>query len=222
MAIFDPEARNYDAWYSTPMGRFVDQLQTELAFDLLEWKPRMKLLEVGSGTGNFTEKLAKRGAEVTGIDLSAAMLAVAEEKLTPQELPITLKVMNAEKLDFSDETFDAVFSMVAFEFIEHVPKAVDELFRVVKKGGQIVIGTIAGDSPWSKLYHSETFQDTVYQHAHFHSLTAIKQWHPEQLVTIKEGLFIPPTAPEEDFNFKKEQQLKNKTQGGFLCAKWIK
>lgn len=222
MAIFDEEARAYDTWYTTKMGAFVDQVQTNLAFDLLEVPGEMTVLEVGSGTGNFTKKLVERGCMVTGIDVSSEMLDVAREKLGDAYPDVELHQMDVTDLKFPDNTFDAVFSIVTFEFVKDIEQALDELFRVVKEGGQIVIGMISGASEWSELYQSDLFQDSVYQYADFKTLEEVKAWRPDQLADYGEALFVSPVAEEDAFTTDNEKKLAGTKNGGFLCAKWIK
>lgn len=222
MAIFDQEATHYDDWYTTKMGKFVDEVQTDLAFGLLDVQEGMHILEVGSGTGNFTTKLAKRGMNVTGIDVSEEMLTKAKTKLADDYPAVELHQMDVTAIHFEDNSFDAVFSIVTFEFVTDIPKALNELFRVVKDGGQIVIGMIAGDSEWSELYGSDVFAGSVYEYATFKSLEQVKMWKPEQLVDIGEALFVSPAADEMDFTRDNEKKLMNTKNGGFLCARWIK
>lgn len=222
MAIFDKSASDYDAWYIDKKGNFIDKVETGLAFKLIEIKEGMKILDVGCGTGNFSIKLAKMGCQVTGIDISDEMLNAARKKVAEQNLDINLYNMNLYDLKFEDSTFDAVFSMSAFEFVEDVPKALDELFRVVKKNGQILIGTIAGNSSWSELYQSEAFKNTVFRYAKFITLEEIKSWNKEKLASYGECLFIPPDADDDNFNYETENKLSNTTNGGFICALWKK
>ena len=70
MAVFDQYATDYDGWYNEKRGSFVDKVETELAFKLLEIKRGMKVLDFGCGTGNFSIKLDKMGCNVTGVDVS--------------------------------------------------------------------------------------------------------------------------------------------------------
>ncbi|MDD2518149.1 MAG: methyltransferase domain-containing protein, partial [Synergistales bacterium] len=80
MAVFDDQAKKYDQWYMTSLGRHVDETETRCALELLRPGPGMKVLDVGCGTGNFSIKLVRLGCDVLGIDISREMLAVAGEK----------------------------------------------------------------------------------------------------------------------------------------------
>ncbi|NUN99959.1 MAG: methyltransferase domain-containing protein [Saprospiraceae bacterium] len=79
-AAFDRLAVQYDAWYTTPLGAFVNAREQALLFELTKVRPGEQALDVGCGTGNYTLALAQRGIQAMGVDLSPAMLAVAISK----------------------------------------------------------------------------------------------------------------------------------------------
>jgi len=106
--------------------------------ELLNLFPGAQLLEVGIGTG-LSLPLLSKNIEITGIDLSAKMLAKAEHRVKKLELNnVKLLKMDATILDFPDNSFDRV---LAAYFISTVPdpvKVVRELKRVCRPGGYIV------------------------------------------------------------------------------------
>jgi ubiquinone biosynthesis O-methyltransferase len=222
MAIFDNSASDYDAWYTDKKGSFVDMVETDLAFELLKVKKGMKILDMGCGTGNFSIKLAEKGCHVTGADISDEMLKIARKKASKLNHEIEFFNMDLKSLSFEDDTFDVVLSMSAFEFVDDPPKALQELLRVTKKDGQVLIGTIAGNSSWSRLYHSENFRNTVFKHAKFITLEEIKSWNSEKLADWGECLFVSPLDNEDYFNYETENNLSKTTNGGFICALWKK
>ena len=223
MAVFDKIADEYDQWYETKLGKFVDEVETKLAFSLFQPKPGMHVLDAGCGTGNFSIKLAQAGCRVTGIDISDEMLEIAKKKAQKMNLDIDFQVMDIYHLQFEDYTFDAVFSMAAFEFIEKPQEASKEMYRVLKRDGQLLIGTIHKDSHWGKLYLSEAFQkDSVFRHAHFKTLEELKNLDSEHLVDSGECLFIPPDIPEEQISWEKEKEFSTRERGGYICALWKK
>lgn len=223
MAIFDPIALSYDQWYESKMGKFVDDVETALAFSLFRPQKEMKILDVGCGTGNFSIKLAEMGCKVTAIDISEEMLGIARKKAVEKQLDIAFHKMDIYDLKFADHTFDGVFSMAAFEFIKEPKKAYEEMYRVLAKEGQLLIGTIHKDSHWGRLYLSKAFQEnTVFRYAHFKSMEELKGLDLKHLVASGECLFIPPDASEEDITMEKEQMLSKKERGGYICVLWKK
>lgn len=104
--------------------------------DVIGWlapKEGERILDVGCGTGTLTEKLAESGATVTGIDASAEMIAKAKEAYPNIEFFVN------DATDFSfDEKFDAVFSNATLHWINEQKKALQCIYKSLKKGGRFV------------------------------------------------------------------------------------
>ena len=223
MSVFDNDASTYDQWYETPMGRHVDDVETRCALALLQPFSGMKILDVGCGTGNFSLKLARMGCRVTGIDVSETMLAFAEQKAREEKLDVDFLIMDVCSLSFGDETFDAVTSMAAFEFLNDPELAMKEMFRVLKRNGALLIGTINRESPWGELYLSlAKKEDSVFRHARLKTEEDLRKFKSSSLVAVKECLFTPPDAKEDDLSREKENEFSHNGRGGFLCALWKK
>ncbi len=224
MSYFDEVANKYDSWYTTPMGRFVDEVETRLAFELFTPEKGMTVLDAGCGTGNFSIKLAERGARVTGIDLSTEMMAVAQEKARRRDLNIEFLEMNIYDQAFPDNYFDEVFSMAVFETLDESQQAFKELMRVLKPGKFLMIGTIRKDSAWGKSYEKRIQEDpnTIYRFSVFKSLQEFEDLDREHLIKTGQCLFIPPDAPVERFNQDEEERLSRTEAGGFMAGLWQK
>lgn len=223
MAIFDNEAKSYDSWYDTKLGDFVDRVERKCAFDLFLPFEGKKILDIGCGTGNYSIRLAELGYEVVGIDISDEMLDIARGKAKEKNLNIKFYNMDIYDLKFDDGEFDGAFSMAAFEFVEDTERALSEIFRVVKIGGQILIGTINKDSSWGELYLSEDLQrNSVFKYAHFKIIEDFTRIYSDKVVDKKECLFISPSADIEDINMEKEEELSRSERGGFICVLWGK
>lgn len=224
MTMFKDEiARNYDGWYRTSAGCFIDYVETRLAFELFQPDPGSRILDAGCGTGNFSIKLAGLGCQVTGIDISSDMLQIAEKKNL--QLPkISYRQMDLYELDFPDCCFDGVFSMAAFEFIHEPEKAFNELYRVLKPGGRLLIGTINRDSPWGATYmqNAKTDENSVFRKAHFINPQILGQLNTDQLLANQGCLFIPPGLPESEYNLLHEEQLQGVNPPGYIIALWQK
>jgi 2-polyprenyl-6-hydroxyphenyl methylase/3-demethylubiquinone-9 3-methyltransferase len=111
-----------------------------------------KVLDVGCGGGILAEAMARRGAKVTGIDLSEKALRVAELHLHESKLAIEYQRVNVEDYAASrPETFDVVTCM---ELLEHVPdpaSMVAACARLVRPAGQVFFSTI-NRNPKSYLF----------------------------------------------------------------------
>ena len=70
----------------------------------------LRILDVGTGTGFFAILLARQGQQVEGIDLTPAMLEEARVQATQEGVSITFREMDAQEMEYADETFDAVIS----------------------------------------------------------------------------------------------------------------
>ena len=90
-----------------------------------------RVLDLGCGKGRFAARLAESGAEVVGIDLSAAMLAEAEGLARVRG--------SARRLPFAAATFDAVVAVEVFEHLAAVDAVLREVRRVLQPGGVVVI-----------------------------------------------------------------------------------
>ncbi len=224
MTIFDKEATKYDKWYDTKIGEYADQVETNCAFNLFQPKPGMKILDVGCGTGNFSIKMARQGINVTGIDISEKMLEFAHSRASQEKLAIEFRKMDTQNLTFQDNIFDGVFSMATIEFVSDPNKMIEEMFRVCKKGGPIVVGTINRDSTWGQLYRDPEFQENVpvFKYADLKAPEDLSRIKQEFLIKVSECLFLPPNAPETEISLEKEKELSTSNRGGFFCVLWRK
>ena len=99
-----------------------------------------RILEVGCGTGLSLPDY-ETGFEVTGVDLSEHMLRKAQEKVHDLALPgvVGLAVMDACRLGFADDTFDAVVGQYMITLVPDAEAALDEFARVVRPNGEIIL-----------------------------------------------------------------------------------
>jgi demethylmenaquinone methyltransferase/2-methoxy-6-polyprenyl-1,4-benzoquinol methylase len=103
-------------------------------------KPGERILDVAGGTGTSALPLAQRGAQVCVIDLSAGMIDVGRQRMAEHpEAEISFQVGDATALTFPDASFDAVTSSFGLRNVQNPKLALDEMRRVTKPGGRIVI-----------------------------------------------------------------------------------
>lgn len=98
-----------------------------------------KLLEIGCGLGTDLLQFARGGAVVTGVDLTPRSIELVKRRFDLYRVKVEALVADAEHLPFADESFDVVYS---FGVLHHTPdtqQAVNEVYRVLKRGGSIII-----------------------------------------------------------------------------------
>ena len=133
-AYADPRmAETFEASrFSGPIGRLLADTQEEVIARFLSPLQGTTVLDVGTGTGRAAIALARRGAVVTGIDASAEMLAVAEQKASASGVAVTFRQGDAHGLQLADRSFDAV---VCLRVLMHTPdwrQSLGELCRVAR------------------------------------------------------------------------------------------
>lgn len=114
-------------------------LHAEIARQFPDRAPEsLRVLEVGTGPGFFAILLRELGYDVTAIDLTPAMLEEAKKNAGELAGRICWMEMNAEALDFADESFDVVVSRNLTWNLPHPDKAYAEWARVLKPGGLLL------------------------------------------------------------------------------------
>jgi len=123
---------------------------------LAAFKPR-RILDVATGTGDLAVLISSLDqAAVTGIDLAANMLAIAEKKILDKGLNdrITFRQADAENIPFPDDSFDAVTVAFGVRNFEDLEKGLSEMRRVLKPGGVMMILEFSHPAsfPWKQGY----------------------------------------------------------------------
>jgi demethylmenaquinone methyltransferase/2-methoxy-6-polyprenyl-1,4-benzoquinol methylase len=96
-----------------------------------------KILEVGVGTGKNLRYYSNK-VNLTAIDISPGMLRKARKKAEKLKLKADLRLMDAQNLEFEDETFDYVISTFVLCSVPDPVKALREMTRVLKSEGKII------------------------------------------------------------------------------------
>jgi len=110
-----------------------------------------RILEVACGTGEQAIMLAKAGIEVTGIDLSPAMLGVARDKSPPN---VAYFLGNAEDLPFASGSFDCVTISLALHEMAHETRmrTTGEMLRVLTPDGKLMIFDYTALENWRSAF----------------------------------------------------------------------
>ncbi|UCG86405.1 MAG: class I SAM-dependent methyltransferase [Gemmatimonadota bacterium] len=133
----------------------------EYRFEKLHYLPKLvdfngfagqRLLDLGCGVGNDLSRFAKGGAQVVGVDLAAHSIELAKANFEQRGLTAEFFVMNGEKLEFEDNSFDVVYCHTVLHFTPDPAAMVHEIHRVLKPGGLAIIMTVNRRS-WLNLLH---------------------------------------------------------------------
>ena len=137
--------KNYWDWRSTSFGHdadksaaIADQWET-IVHQVVKDAPGKRALDIGTGTGQFAVYLARGGFDVTGIDISEAMIAKARRYAADQDLEIDFQTGDAESLDFADRTFDVIVSRNLLWTLPRPYQAMLEWRRVLKPDGRLLL-----------------------------------------------------------------------------------
>jgi SAM-dependent methyltransferase len=105
----------------------------------LELQSEERVLDVACGTGNLSLPAARTGAQVTGIDIAPNLISQARTRAAAERLSIEFEVGDAERLPYSNGTFDTVVTMFGAMFAGRPERAAAELLRVTRSGGRIAM-----------------------------------------------------------------------------------
>ncbi|MDW8044793.1 MAG: class I SAM-dependent methyltransferase [Nitrososphaerota archaeon] len=138
MKLEHRDAKDYAEQYDsknlyTPFWRAVDDII------LKKWLEKivreMLVLDLGCGTGRCLLKLAQKGVNAVGIDISPFMINKSKEKLKRYKQQIDLIICDAENLPFNNASFDVVISYGTLHHLPSISKALCEVSRVLKDRG---------------------------------------------------------------------------------------
>jgi ubiquinone/menaquinone biosynthesis C-methylase UbiE len=178
----------YDAWYDTPRGRWIGEVEWALLRSALELRPGDSVLDVGCGTGHFTRRAAAEGAQIVGLDLDERALEFARRRS-----PETVQFLPGDTtcLPFDDRSFDKVMSVTALCFVPQWQMAVAEIVRVSRR--RFALGLLNRNSLlW--LQKGRGGSSGAYRGAHWHTVAEIAPVLQSLRVTDVRyscGVFLP-------------------------------
>lgn len=178
----------YDAWYDTPRGRWIGDVEWALVRTALELRAGESLLDVGCGTGHFTRRAAAKGAQVVGLDVDESALEFARRHTTES---VRFLHGDATCLPFEDRSFDKVMSVTALCFVPQWQKAVAEIVRVSRR--RFALGLLNRNSLlW--LQKGRAGGSGAYRGAHWHTtaeIAPVLKNLPVTDVRFSFGIFLP-------------------------------
>ncbi len=127
---------------NTDLHGYGEAIRSELG-RLIPRNRKLKVLDVGTGFGinvAFLARWLSKGSAIWTVDPSKEVLADVEAALDRESARLVrFAVASAESLDFSDDFFDVVVSVMVLHHIERLQPALKEMARVLRPGGRLVI-----------------------------------------------------------------------------------
>jgi ubiquinone/menaquinone biosynthesis C-methylase UbiE len=136
-----------------------------------------RVLDIGTQEGHFVQTLMENlqsYTEIVGIDISERAIETARD--TFGRADIQFLVMNAEQLDFADESFDTVSMSALLHHLSNIPRVLKEMDRVLKPGGHFILVEMHRDGQTEPertsvhLHHWVAEVDSALGRLHSHTL----------------------------------------------------
>jgi len=149
-------------------------------------RPGQRILEAGVGTG-LSLPYFRADSQVTGIDISAEMLEKARRRVARQQLKhvAALHVMDAEHLEFEDNSFDAVLALYVASVVPSPARFAAELRRVCIPGGTIVLVNHFTSENWAARFMEKRLAHLA-RHIGFHADFPLDAFLRESQLTPRE------------------------------------
>lgn len=224
-AAYERLAAGYDA--SGDMKPANAYLERPATLSLLPDVEGDAVLDAGCGAGHVTAELRDRGASVVGLDVSREMLTYARDRAP------TAAFAQADLgtgLPFADETFDGVFSSLAFHYVREWVPLFREVKRVLTPGGWVVFSVQHPCADFAEYDDAENYHERERVTATWNAfgmevdVPAYRRPFSAILDTVSEAGFqldelLEPTPTEEYRDANPERYEYEATHPNFLCLR---
>lgn len=192
----------------------------------VKFGPGTRFLEVGCGRGRVSAMLSKLGVDVSGLDISPEAVALAKKIFRRNNLKGFFVCGDIENIPFESGAFDLAFGGGVLEHLEDTQRALDEIFRVLKKGGKLVTtipclslttlfqGLLTGSIPqvlgFKQLYlfiHRTLFRSKYMMYG-YEKLYTLKDIEKLARGAGFKNIIVEPYLPGYDFKFVPTKVLK--------------
>ncbi len=186
---FDEFAEKYDNWFDTEEGRIIYKTEMNALKEI--YIDNENSVEIGVGSGRFAAPLGVN----FGIDTSFELIKYARFR------NIKVAMAKGEDTPFFDNVFDTVLVVVTLCFLDEIEKTLNEVRRIIKEKGDLVIGFIPVSSEWGKLYKEQGKEGhKFYRYAKFYTTNEIIEYLLKtgfQMIDGVSTLFHPPFYTKE-------------------------
>ncbi len=201
----------YDAWYRSPRGRWIAEMEFRLLSGLLHARHGASLLDVGAGTGHFSHRFAAAGLHVTVLDPDRAMLAYARRT----DATLSSVEGTAAQLPFVATCYDYTIAVTSLCFVSDPAQAVAQMWRVARHG--VLLGLLNRHS----LLYRQKQGHGAYAGARWDSIAQVRRWAEglspvPRTVRVRSAVFIPSGSVWA--RFVEHTVTHCLTLGGFLAV----
>ena len=188
----------YSRWRATTLGATTEAIEQRLILEMMGELSGARVLDAGCGDGALACAAASHGAQVTGIDADAAMLAAARSRAAMAKLSASFSAGRVERLPFPDGSFDVVASITVLCFVSDAALAVREMARVLRPGGRLILGELGRWSTWAAIRCARAWLGSAtWRAARFRTakeLCALAEQAGLSTVTIRGAVYYPPVG----------------------------
>jgi ubiquinone/menaquinone biosynthesis C-methylase UbiE len=134
-------------WYADSTRKSLEEFRILARRVAEKLAPGGAVLEVAPGPGYFAIELAKLSSyRITGLDISKTFVEIARRNAQEQRVAVDFQQGDASHTPFADSTFDFILCRAAFKNFSQPLRAIQEMHRVLKKGGHAVIIDLRKDA----------------------------------------------------------------------------
>jgi ubiquinone biosynthesis O-methyltransferase len=191
-----PEA--YVRWRASDLGAITERLERDLILQFVGDVRGRKVLDIGCGDGELSLVLAKRGAAVTGIDVSGAMIDAARARAKRHDTAVAFEIAQAEKLPFQADQFDMVTAITILCFVKDAGPVFREISRVLRPGGLLVIGELGKWSIWAARRRIRAWLGSpLWRRGHFRTASELRDLAQSvglDVQAVRGAIFYPPSG----------------------------
>jgi ubiquinone/menaquinone biosynthesis C-methylase UbiE len=139
-------------WYAALTKKSLEDFRALARRTAAQIPPNSCVLEVAPGPGYFAIELAKLGNyEITGLDISETFVEIARANAAKAGVRVDFRRGNASNMPFGEKTFDFLLCRAAFKNFTEPKRALQEMYRVLKPGGQALIIDLRRDASWESI-----------------------------------------------------------------------
>jgi len=139
-------------WYATLTKKSLDDFKALARRTAEQLPPHSRVLEVAPGPGYFAIELAKLGDyRITGLDISETFVEIARANAAKANVRVEFHRGNASSMPFGNDAFDYIVCRAAFKNFSEPYRALVEMHRVLKPGGQALIIDLRRDASYESI-----------------------------------------------------------------------